>query len=187
MSPRFAVITGGPGSGKTSLIDHLASLGYATVPEAGIQIIEELTQELGLAGQVVWRQQHPAEFQRLVQERLVANEEACSATGDALVFCDRGRPDALAYATLVGIELAAGSRTRIDDQRYHQVFLLDTLSHFEARPATGRTSNRQRSLRLHALLDSAYRSLGYEPVRIPELSIEDRARLVLESLGLSVS
>lgn len=184
MAPRFVVITGGPGSGKTTLIDHLASLGYATVPEAGIQIIEELNQEYGIPGQVAWRQGHMDEFQRLIFQRQVALEAACSVAGDAFVFCDRGRPDVLAYAELAGLVLDDDQWALVEEQRYFRVFLLDTLTGFEARPATGRTSDRQRSVRLYDLLDTGYRSLGYVLVPVPELSIEERVRLVLSDLGL---
>jgi len=37
--PDFHVITGGPGSGKTTLIDMLASQGFHHMPEAGRAII----------------------------------------------------------------------------------------------------------------------------------------------------
>jgi predicted ATPase len=179
---RFVAITGGPGSGKTSLVNHLGSLGYATVPEAGIQIIEELNHELGVAGQVAWRQGHRAEFQRQVVERMAALEAACTAVEGSLIFCDRGLPDTLAYAELFGLALEPDLRSLVDRQRYLQVFILDTLTDFPARSATGRTSDRERSLRLNALLFKAYRSCGYSPIRVPELSIEARAQLVLSEL-----
>ena len=38
---RFHVITGGPGSGKTSLIDALARAGHAHTVEAGRAIIQD--------------------------------------------------------------------------------------------------------------------------------------------------
>jgi predicted ATPase len=179
----FVAITGGPGSGKTSLVNHLGSLGYATVPEAGIQIIEELNRELGVAGQIEWRQAHRAEFQRRVMERMVALEAACTAAEGSLVFCDRGLPGTLAYAELFGLELEPDLRSLVDRQRYLRVFILDTLIDFPARSATGRTSDRERSVRLNALLFNAYRSCGYSPIRVPELSIEARAQLVLSELG----
>lgn len=37
----FHVITGGPGSGKTSLINELNNNGFLTVPEEGRRIIKE--------------------------------------------------------------------------------------------------------------------------------------------------
>jgi predicted ATPase len=183
VTSRFVVITGGPGAGKTSLVAHLGSLGYATVPEAGIQIIDELNREHWVPGQVKWRQQHPAEFLRLAMVRMAALETACTVAEGRFGFCDRGRPDALAYAELFGSELDSEVRSLIESQRYLRVFLLDTLSDFPARPATGRTSDRERSVRVNALLFEAYRSLGYAPFRVPELPTGDRARFVLSELG----
>ena len=40
---RRVVLTGGPGSGKTSLVEHYQKAGHAIVPEAALQIIQELT------------------------------------------------------------------------------------------------------------------------------------------------
>jgi len=40
-SDRFYVITGGPGSGKTSLIEALRSRGYNSTVEAGRAIIQD--------------------------------------------------------------------------------------------------------------------------------------------------
>lgn len=39
--PDFHIITGGPGSGKTTLIDALAALGFQHMPEAGRAIIRD--------------------------------------------------------------------------------------------------------------------------------------------------
>jgi predicted ATPase len=180
---RLVAITGGPGSGKTSLIDYLGSLGYATVPEAALQIIDELIRERGVSGQIEWRQAHPAEFVRLIMVRQATLEAACTVAEGQLGFCDRGRPDALAYAELFGLEVDSEIRVHVDGQRYLWVFVLDTLSDFRTRPATGRTSDRARSLRICDLLHEAYGSLGYTPTRVPELSIRDRARFVLSELG----
>ena len=43
----FYVITGGPGSGKTSLINELNNSGYLTVPEGGHRIIKDQTESAG--------------------------------------------------------------------------------------------------------------------------------------------
>jgi predicted ATPase len=180
---RLVVITGGPGSGKTSVVDHLASLGYPTVPEAAIQLIDELNRERGLAGQVAWRKQHQAEFSRRVMARQVALEGACKIPEGTIGFCDRGRPDVLAYAELAGHDLDSEMRRLVECHRYLGVFLLDTLSRFPDRPETGRTSDRERSLRLAERLEATYRSLGYEPVRVPERPVAERAGLVLLALS----
>ena len=39
--PDFHIITGGPGSDKTTLIDALAALGFHHMPEAGRAIVRD--------------------------------------------------------------------------------------------------------------------------------------------------
>ncbi len=39
--PNFFILTGGPGSGKTSVLTALAQKGFLTVPEVGRKIIKE--------------------------------------------------------------------------------------------------------------------------------------------------
>ena len=41
MTAEFIVITGGPCSGKTTIIQALARTGYTTVPEAATELIED--------------------------------------------------------------------------------------------------------------------------------------------------
>lgn len=43
VNSNFYIITGGPGSGKSSIIEALKKLGYLCVGEAGRQIIHEQT------------------------------------------------------------------------------------------------------------------------------------------------
>ena len=47
-SDRFFVLTGGPGAGKTTLIEALRSAGFATTVEAGRAIIRD---QLDIGGQ----------------------------------------------------------------------------------------------------------------------------------------
>lgn len=183
MTSRLVVITGGSGSGKTSLVAYLGSLGYPTVSEAAIEVIEDLNQRLGVPGQLRWREEHPLEFQRLVTKRQMLLEDACLVPAGTVAFCDRGRPDALAYARLYGFELDAEIQTLVKSQRYIAVFLLSTLSRFVERPATGRSSNYERSVRVHDLLKDAYCEMGYTPVMVPELPILERGEVVLAALG----
>jgi predicted ATPase len=174
------VITGGPYSGKTTIIERLAASGYTTIQEAAIEVIEELTRELGLEGQARWRTEHRDEFQlRIVRMQMAL--EAAAPLG-ATVFQDRGRLDGLAYCRVFGSEVPPELVAACAELPYDRVFVLDTLTSFVTRTDTGRTSDRDRSLRIRDALMDAYSERGLRPVFVPELPIEERVRFVLDHL-----
>ena len=86
------VITGGPGSGKTTTIDVLAGRGYKTTIEHARHYIDTQHQKGRTIDEIRKNQE---EFQlgvlhmQMEQEAQLAPEE--------LVFLDRALPDALAY------------------------------------------------------------------------------------------
>jgi predicted ATPase len=104
--PAIAVhitLTGAPGAGKTSLIAHLAALGYQTVPEAATDIIAQAQ----AAGQDrPWEDPHFTE--RIAALQLARLEAAGDRAG--LVFHDRGPVCTLALARFLGH--APGPRLR---------------------------------------------------------------------------
>jgi predicted ATPase len=48
--PYTVVLTGGPHSGKTTLIEELRRRGQRVVPEAALALIEELNAAMGVEG-----------------------------------------------------------------------------------------------------------------------------------------
>ncbi|MCP4400474.1 MAG: ATP-binding protein [bacterium] len=178
------VITGGPCSGKTTLVQALRERGFHTLPEAALTVIERLNREYGVVQQKTWRRSHPVEFQRLVTQQQAEQETRIPADA-GVIFCDRGRYDALAYFQLFEIVMPEDLLRLIEETAYAQVFLLDTLSDFSQRADTGRTSDRQASIRLCALLEQVYQHYGYTPIHVPECPLQQRIDRVLRYLGIS--
>jgi predicted ATPase len=178
--PARYVITGGPFSGKTSLVRALAAQGFATVPEAAIEVIEDLTHEFGLDGQAAWRAEHREEFQeRIIQKQLVL-EEREHAVGP--LFLDRGRLDGVAYCHVYQSEIPTSLAFACSNLPYDKVFLLDTLTAFEGRAKSGRTSDRARSLAIRDALRAVYADRGLEPIDVPEMPLVERVEFVIAQL-----
>lgn len=177
------VVTGGPTSGKTTVVEALAARGYRTVPEAALDVIAELSARLGVDEQRSWRLGHPVPFQRLVLERQDANERAAADERGA-VFLDRGRLDGLAYLRHFGATAPPDVLELATAVRYDRVVLLDTLRDAPVRSDTGRSSDRATSLALRDALLALYREHGYEPAVVPEMPVAERVEAVLAAAGL---
>lgn len=181
----LVVITGGPYSGKTTLVEALGRRGHRTVSEAAIDVIAELNEELGLEGQKRWRFEHRREFQLRVLRLQVRREEEAARESGGPVFLDRSRLDGIAYCRYYGTPPPAELLHAAQRIRYDHVFVLDTLSHVHVRSASGRTSDRATSLALRERIVEVYTEYGYEPVPVPETPVEERVHFVLERIGLA--
>jgi len=179
---RLVVVTGGPYSGKTTLVQALAARGHVTVPEAAIDVIETLNEQMGVEGQRAWRRSHPLEFQQMVFELQVRREEALGPR-EGTVFLDRGIADGIAYCTYTGIDPPGRFRRRAVASGYGHAFVLETLEGFETRRGTGRMSRREDSLRIGRLIADAYRSIGVDVTLVGRRTVEERLDLVLGATG----
>jgi predicted ATPase len=176
---RLVVITGGPFSGKTTLVSELDDLGFPTIPEAAIDVIERLNRERGVARQQQWRSTHVVEFQQMIFDLQVGREEAL-APGPGPAFLDRGIGDGIAYCLHYGLDPPPRFRERALASGYEHAFVLETLEGFETRPSTGRMSHRQDSLRIAGIIAEVYDSLGVDVTWLESAPLEDRVSTVLE-------
>ncbi len=112
-SPNLFIVSGGPGSGKTTVLDELARLGYGHAPEVARQIIQEQVAAGGTA--LPWADR--AAYVRLMLERSVASYREYAAT-ESPMFADRGIPDTLCAARLYGLGDLTAIESACRDYRY---------------------------------------------------------------------
>lgn len=177
-------LTGGPHSGKTTLLAELAARGFTTVPEAALGVIEELVAELGRDQARAWRLTHVPQFQERIAQRQLQLEYAARQESAAAVFCDRGLVDGLAYMRLVGAPPTPFVNAAVQSSRYDVIVLCEICLPFKSRVETGRTSDLQRAREIEASLVATYREFGYELLRLPaEAPAAARADLLLDELS----
>ena len=178
MCDKLFVVTGGPGSGKSSLIDKLASHGFRTKLEAGRAIIKDQVRIGGAA--LPWADK------ALFAELMLCWElrSYMEASADASVtILDRGIPDVVGYLTLYGIpvpeylERAAAlhpyNRTVFLAPYWDQIFTNDDerKQGVDEAKATG------------DMMYETYTRLGYEIVELPLIDIDARADFVRDYIG----
>jgi predicted ATPase len=175
---RFHVITGGPGSGKTSLIEGLARAGYAHTVEAGRAIIQD---QLAIDGPALpWRD--PLAFAELMLSwELRSYRIAQAMTGP--VFFDRGVTDLVGYLTIIGQLVPAHVARAAERFRYNRrVFVAPPWPEIYTQDAE-RKQTPEEAVRTYEALVSAYSNCGYELVSLPLVSVEERMRFVLGRIG----
>lgn len=175
----LVIVTGGPGTGKTTALLELEKRGIRHAPEVARQIIREQVQAGGSA--LPWADREA--YTRLMLQRSIESFRAHCGISD-LTFADRGLPDTLAYARLIGLNGAGRIERACRRYRYAPVA-------FVAPPweAIYQTDNERKQpyeevSRTHDHLVETYRACGYELIELPRISPADRAQFMLEALRL---
>jgi predicted ATPase len=179
MSPksnRFFVLTGGPGSGKTTLIECLSAAGYATSVEAGRGIIRD---QLAISGTAL-----PWHDRALFAELMLSWEMRSHAIAEATpgsVFFDRGVPDVIGYLRLAGLEVPAHVEQAAREFRYNRrVFILPHWPEIFAQDSERRQDENE-ARRTHASMVATYTACGYDLVEIPKASVKDRLAFIQDN------
>ncbi|MBP7862785.1 ATP-binding protein [bacterium] len=166
----WRVITGAPCAGKSTVIDELGRLGYSIVVESVREYIESEIEKGRLLEEI---RADGKSFQRGLIPRKIEIEE--SLDPDSLVFFDRAMPDSLTYFRSVGLdpeEILPLCKTR----KYAQIFLLDRLP---IRTDNVRNEDESTAAQLEAQLEADYKLLGYEIIRVPLMTVEERVQFIL--------
>ncbi|ALK31587.1 AAA family ATPase [Burkholderia plantarii] len=181
-APPFFVVTGGPGSGKSTLVDALAARGLARTDEAGRGVIVD---QVAIDGPALpWRDR--AAFAELMlgwEMRSYALARRGMAPGAGPVFFDRGVPDVIGYLTLCGLPVPPHALAAARRYRYRSlVFLAPPWPAIYARDAE-RKQDYAEAVRTAEVMRQVYGELGYRLVELPCVEVEARCRFVLGALA----
>jgi len=169
---RRIALTGGPGVGKSTVLEILAHRGYEIVPEAARLIIER--ESLKDSDCLPWK--NTQKFQNAVCNLQLNLEDAIR---EGIVFSDRGLIDGYAYAKVDRIQ-APEEIIQKGRGRYEKVFLLEPLPNYQKDNSRREDLNKAKTL--HEAIRSAYIEFGYNLIEVPVLSPEKRADFILNKL-----
>lgn len=168
---RRFVITGGLGVGKTALLEELNER-VVTVAEPARELIAEhkvATGETSL--------DHRPE---LFVSRLIARsiEKHESVVGAGIAVFDRGIPDCVAYATALDVDASTAVRAAML-RRYEDPVFVATPWRDIYRSDEMRRATFEQAKAFYSHIVTAYESLGYELLELPNTTVAARAALVL--------
>jgi len=175
-SNRWYVITGGPSTGKTSLLAELNRLGHHTIPEAARTVIDQ-----AIARGLTVQQLRADE--KSFQEEVTRLKEQTEAHHDpkTSTFFDRGMHDTLAYLRHYGFTVEQWVKELAQNSRYQKVFLLEPLPTYEQDYA--RTENSDFVTNVHQLLHDTYAEYDMVPVPVRAASLQERVGIILDHIN----
>lgn len=175
---KLIILTGAPGTGKTSLLAYLRSLGYSGVDESARAILEE---QLKVDGPAL-PAKSPERFVEAMLERKIEDFES-SKESVSPIFFDRGIPDLIAYAVRFGVcpeRAKEASRAHLYNKK---VFILPVWKEIFVNDSLRKLSFEQ-SEEFHDSILEAYQHAGYDLIETPRRSIAARADFILKELDL---
>lgn len=172
------VITGGPGSGKTTLIQALAGRGIATMPEAGRAIIQD---QVAIGGKALpWSDRRA--FAELMLSWEIRSYRAALKLSGTVIF-DRGLPDVLGYLRLSGLPIPSHIEKAVRIFRYHRrVLIAPPWPEIFGLDAERKQSFAEAQATYETMIET-YSGLGYELTALPLDSVQERVRFVLAAIG----
>jgi len=164
------VLTGGPGSGKSSILLALEETGEYVIRESAEDVIK-LQQSRGIS--CPWEYE---DFQKRILDLQIKREKKIPY-GIERVFIDRGIPDGLAYANK-GSEIWKRIKKAIPE--YEKIFLIKNLGETENNKI--RRENNKEAIKLEKSLEEIYKILGYEPVRVNPGKLNKRLEKIIKAI-----
>jgi len=165
------VIAGGPCSGKTTLIEALASSGVTVQRETA-----ELCLEAGVAsGQdAQWLRADPVAWQQMLLQQDV--EMFRGLPVDAPLCVDTSCIETLVYSRRAGLEEGERLAAWLHAFRYRTIFFLEPLAQYERTDV--RLEDAATAGALSAEIAACYGEFGYGLVRVPPLPVAERLAFI---------
>lgn len=172
---QWIVIAGAPSSGKTTTVHGLHKHNIRIIPEAPRTIVEY---DL-MMGKTLEEIRGDT---KLFQDRVIsiAKKRENNLNPEEQLVLDIALPSNLIYSMLHKADHVEEVFQECRKRRYRHVFILDRLP---VEYDHVRTENQRMMEFIDRKHDDIYRELGYSPIRVPMMNMEDRVSFILDQIG----
>ena len=170
------VITGAPGTGKTSLINVLKIKGYKCYDEYSRKIIEE-GKKIGIKNFFL---EKPKLFSyKIIKGREKQYKESLSVKKSIgnLIFFDRGIYDVYAYLHSLNKSYVFPEKKPQFD--YHKIFILKPWKSIYKNDSE-RIEKFNFSLKIDKSIRHTYKKYGFKLINVPKTTVKERIKFILE-------
>ncbi len=184
MSKKRIVITGAPGTGKTSVIVKLENEKFFCFHE----IIRSMTQEAKkndnsktIISNPIVSVSDPKQFNTLILNGRIQQFNDAKSKGIDLIFYDRGIPDVLAYMDYFKQPYDEHFLNACKDHLYNHIFLLPPWEEIYVSDEE-RYESFEEAKEIHHHLFDMYSSLGYNCIEVPFGTVKERYNFILKNI-----
>ncbi len=177
MDTKRIIITGGPGSGKTSLINFLEKESYSVMHEISREVILE-AQKQGIEQLFL---ENPMLFSEKLMDGRMKQFKAGEQCETPILFYDRGMPDVTAYMDFVNDSYPQGFIDNCLQNRYDSVFVLPPWKDIYQQD-NERYESYEQAEEIFQFLKSGYENYGYLIHEVPVGAVKQRVEFILDTL-----
>ncbi len=171
------VITGGPGTGKSTVIEELIQLQYTCMPEISRKITLDARQK-GIEQLFLKK---PLLFSQLLLDGRENQFFQAEEKNKEIVFFDRGIPDVHGYMNYLGVNYPQNYIEKSMKLRYSYVFMMPPWQKIYITD-NERYESFEQSLAIHNHLKRTYLELDYEIIEVPTGTVQKRVNFILNTI-----
>lgn len=169
-------LSGGPGTGKTSVFDKLSLSGYEKCPEVARRWFNLIN-----VHNLKRFQQEPRFFQHLMEINHIKNYTYYKGHNMTDVIFDRTLVDEIAYRRFFKNPVPNDLIEECKRFPVDKVFWFPYWQEIYVQDSERAESHEEAEL-LGKLLLEAYQEVGYTPIAVPKISVEERIQFILDNI-----
>ncbi len=181
MTKKRIVITGGPGTGKTSIINRLEATNYFCFHEIIRNMTEEVLKNNTIESNPIATVSDPYKFNTSILNGRINQFNEALSKDENILFYDRGIPDVLAYMSYFDQSIDQLFINACKENIYDQVFLLPPWKEIYVSD-NGRYETFEQAQQIHNHLIKMYEKFGYECIEVPFGTVEKRYKFITNNI-----
>ncbi|GME48293.1 MULTISPECIES: AAA family ATPase [unclassified Pantoea] len=171
------ILTGGPGSGKSTIVDAIIKRGFWSSKEAGRGVIQD---QVNIGGDALPWANQTAFAELMLSWEMRSWHEAEGQTKPC--FFDRGVPDVVGYLRLSGLNVPSHLENAIEKFRYNPtVFIAPPWRDIYVQDKE-RKQAFDIAIETYNAMMKTYREYDYRLIELPCVSVEDRVDFILSTI-----
>ena len=170
------IITGGPGTGKTSIINELRKRGFYCVNENSRSIISE---QIKQGGDILpWKDQ--ISFENQITK--IRTNEYLSSPKDSVCFFDRSSIDSIAYLKIKNLDVPSEIIELTKQCSFNKNIFYTPIWEEIYKNDKERKENIESAKTIEKAIMETYKLKGYKLIKIPKLSIKKRTDFIISKI-----